>query len=415
MLLTEFSSLCVGDDWTKAFAAATEAIEAAGSGALRVPAGIYRTGPIRLTSNMKLTVEAGAEIRFFDDEDAFEPIELEFEGKASLCHTPCVYAEDAEFVTLSGEGTINGCGLKWWQRKWQNKLKYNRPYLVCFNRCKHVTVSGLTLTDSPVWTVHPLRCEHVTLRDLTIINPWDSPNTDGIDPDASKDVTINNCYIDVGDDCIAIKSGTENTPSLMPCERIIISDCHFIHGHGGVVLGSEMSGGVHDVLVTNCAFYHTDRGIRLKTRRGRGGSVSGLRASNLSMDGVMCAFVFNMYYFCGEDGKTPYVADKNALPFDKRTPSLSDVSITGVSVKNCTACAGYFYGLPESWIENVTISDVSVSFTDGKSDTPAMMADCPKMQRRGFYMRNTGNVSIGRVRFTGLIGEEFDTDKKNQI
>ena len=415
MLLTEFSSLCVGDDWTKAFAAATESIEAAGGGALRVPAGVYRTGPIRLTSNMKLTVEAGAEIRFFDDEDAFEPIELEFEGKASLCHTPCVYAEDAEFVTLSGEGTINGCGLKWWQRKWQNMLKYNRPYLVCFNRCKHVTVSGLTLTNSPVWTVHPLRCEHVTLRDLTIINPWDSPNTDGIDPDASKDVTINNCYIDVGDDCIAIKSGTENTPSLMPCERIIISDCHFIHGHGGVVLGSEMSGGVHDVLVTNCAFYHTDRGIRLKTRRGRGGSVSGLRASNLSMDGVMCAFVFNMYYFCGEDGKTPYVADKNALPFDKRTPSLSDVSITGVSVKNCTACAGYFYGLPESWIENVTISDVSVSFTDGKSDTPAMMADCPKMQRRGFYMRNTGNVSIGRVRFTGLIGEEFDTDKKNQI
>ena len=410
MYITDYASLSAGSDWSKAFQAAVSAIREAGGGVLKVPSGIYYTEPIRLTSHMKLEIEAGAEIRFFDNEARFRTIELEFEGIAGNCYMPCLYAEDAEYVTVTGEGTLNGQGAYWWQMLRSKTLKHNRPYLVCFNRCNHVTLSGLTLTNSPVWTVHPLRCQDVTLKDLRIINPADSPNTDGIDPDASSDVNILNCYIDVGDDCIAIKSGTEDTADRRPCERIVITGCHFLHGHGGVVLGSEMSGGIHDVLVSGCVFHQTDRGIRLKTRRGRGGSVSGVRANNLMMDGVMCPFVFNMYYFCGKDGKTPYVADKNALAADEKTPELSDVSITGVSVKNCTACAGYFYGLPESKVKSITISDVNIAFTDGKPATPAMMADCPKMSRRGFYLRNTEAVSISGLRFSGLVGEAFDSD-----
>ncbi len=405
MYISEFAKFRRGEDWTDAFAEAAKVIEKAGGGVLKVAAGVYETGPIRLVSRMKLEVEAGAEIRFTDDEDRFPAMELEFEGILGLCHTPCVYAEDAEFVTLTGEGTINGCGKAWWDRRWANALKHNRPYLVCFNRCKHVTISDLTLTNSPVWTVHPLRCDDVTIKDLRIINPYNSPNTDGIDPDASSDVTIQNCYIDVGDDCIAIKSGTENTPARRPCERIVITGCHFMHGHGGVVLGSEMSGGIHDVVVSDCVFRETDRGIRLKTRRGRGGEVSGLRACNLMMDGVMCPFVFNMYYFCGEDGKTFYVSDKAERPVDERTPRLSDVSITGVSIKNCTSCAGYFYGLPESPIDRVTLRDVKVSYSGDKAEKPAMMFDCPEMKHAGFYMRNTKNVTVADTDFSGLEGE----------
>ena len=410
MIITDFASYSVQGDWTMAFQAAVSAIEQAGGGVLRVPSGVYYTGPIRLTSHMRFEVEAGAEIRFFDDEKKFPTIELEFEGILGQAYTPCLYAEDAEFVTVCGDGTLNGQGAYWWKRHRNKELTVTRPYLVCFNRCKHVTISGLTLTNSPVWTVHPLRCDDVTIMDLRIINPWDSPNTDGIDPDACSDVSILNCSIDVGDDCIAIKSGTEDTLNKRPCERIVISGCHFIHGHGGVVLGSEMSGGIHDVVVSSCVFHQTDRGFRLKTRRGRGGSVSGLRASNLIMDGVMCPFVFNMYYFCGKKGKTPVVSDKNALPFDEGTPSLSDVNITGVSIRNCTACAGYFYGLPESKVKNVTISDVTVSYADGEPCTPAMMADCPQMQRRGFYLRNTEEVTLSKLRFSGLEGEAVDSD-----
>ncbi|MBQ3669120.1 MAG: glycoside hydrolase family 28 protein [Clostridia bacterium] len=411
MYITEFASYKRENDWTQAFKKAIEKLDAQGGGVLKVSAGVYYTAPIKLVSHMKLEIEAGAEIRFFDDLERFDVIDLEFEGILGKSYMPCLYAENAEFITVCGEGTLNGQGTKWWKLIRARELKCNRPYLVCFNRCRHVTISGLTLTQSPVWTVHPLRCSDVAIKDLRIINPSDSPNTDGIDPDGCEDVTIDNCYIDVGDDCIAIKSGTEDTIAPTPSCRIIISNCHFLHGHGGVVLGSEMSGGIHDVVVSNCVFHETDRGIRLKTRRGRGGDVSGLRVNNLMMDGVMCAFVFNMFYFCGKNGKTPYISNKLPQEINAGTPSLSDVSITGVSIKNCTACAGYFYGLPERPVDNVTISDVSVSFTDAEPATPAMMADCPKMQRRGFYLRNAKRVNISGLQFSGLEGPEFDTDE----
>ena len=412
MLITDFASYAVEGDWTEAFEAAIHAIREKGGGALKVPAGIYYTGPIRLTGNMKFEVEAGAEIRFFDDKSKFPTLDLEFEGIQGVCYMPCLYAEDEEFITVTGGGKLNGQGAYWWKLHREKTLDHSRPYLVCFNRCQHVSMSELTLTNSPVWTVHPLRCSDVTLRDLRILNPSDSPNTDGIDPDASSDVNIINCYIDVGDDCIAIKSGTEETPSRRPCERIVISGCHFLHGHGGVVLGSEMSGDIHDVLVSDCVFHKTDRGIRLKTRRGRGGTVSGLKANNLMMDGVMCPFVFNMFYFCGKNGKTPYVSDKQPREVGQGTPALRDVSITGVSIQNCTACAGYFYGLPESKVENVHISDVTVSFVESTPKTPAMMADCPEMSCRGFYLRNTSAVTLRNVRFHGLVGEVCDSDSE---
>ena len=141
--------------------------------------------------------------------------------------------------------------------------------------CERVLMDGFKVTNSPAWTIHPLRCENVTISGLTVINPADSPNTDGIDPDGCQDVRISDCTIDVGDDCIAVKSGTEKTPDRQPSERIIITNCHFLHGHGGVVLGSEMSGGVRNVVVSSCVFSGTDRGVRLKTRRGRGGAECG--------------------------------------------------------------------------------------------------------------------------------------------
>ncbi|MCH5286904.1 MAG: glycoside hydrolase family 28 protein [Christensenellaceae bacterium] len=399
-------------DWTEAFSAAISDLRRQGGGVLTVPPGDYLTAPIQLCGHMTFDIQSGATIRFLRDEAAFPKIPLEFEGIPKILPQPCIYAEDEEEIVITGGGTIDGQGGYWWRFIRKGDAKHIRPYLVCFNRCRHITLENVTLTNSPCWTVHPLRCQDVVIRGLRINNPADSPNTDGIDPNACQDVRIHDCTIDVGDDCIAIKSGTEDTPDRQPCERIIISNCHLLHGHGGVVLGSEMSGGIRNVLVSNCIFYETDRGVRLKTRRGRGGVVEGLRLTNLIMERVMCPFVFNMYYFCGERGNEKRVWDKAPYPVDESTPALRDVSITGVLARGCTACAGFFYGLSEMPVERVIMRDVLVEMEkDGKADCPAMMDGCPKMQGAGLFLRNARDVDLRGVKVVHVRGEELDVDE----
>ncbi len=405
-----------GKDWTEAFIRAIDDMKAQGGGVLTVPTGEYPTGSIRLYDNMTLNIESGAALRFHQDATAFPLIDLEFEGIAGQMHQSCIYAEKAKNVAVTGYGTVDGQGSYWWKQiREKGRTEYPRPYLVCFSDCEYVVLENVTLTNSPAWTVHPLRCRNVVIRGLNIKNPADSPNTDGIDPDGCQNVRIHDCTIDVGDDCIAIKSGTEATLNRVPSERIIITNCHFLHGHGGVVLGSEMSGDIRNVVVSSCVFYETDRGIRLKTRRGRGGTVEGIQLNNLVMEKVMCPFVFNMYYFCGADGKMKYVWDKAPYPVTERTPCLRDVAITGVRARKCTACAGFFYGLAEMPVEGVSMQDVVVEMTDGPYGRPAMMESCPEMQRNGFFLRNAVNVDIRGVKVLGVHGEWLDIDNSVQM
>ncbi len=405
-----------GMDWTEAFRAAVAELSAQGGGVLTVPPGTYPTGSIKLASHITLDVQNGAELRFLRDENAYPPIPLEFEGVPGLVHQACVFAEGAEDVRVTGDGLLNGQGDYWWQTLRDGALTHPRPFLVCFSGCRRVTVENVRLENSPCWTVHPLRCEDVCVRGVHIKNPADSPNTDGVNPNACRDVRIIGCVIDVGDDCIAIKSGTEDTPHLRACERIIISQCHFLHGHGGVVLGSEMSGGVKNVLVSDCVFYQTDRGVRLKTRRGRGGAVSGVQLSNLVMESVLCPFVFNMYYHCGKDGKTDYVRDKAPRPVDAGTPSLRDVAITNVTARACGACAGFFFGLPEMPVDGVMLQNVTVEMAkDAPGGTPAMMDGCPTMRGAGFFLRNARGVAFSGARVLGASGEPFDVDGSVEI
>lgn len=401
---------CAGMDWTQSFIHAIDDLKQQGGGVLKVPAGEYPTGSIRLYDDMTLEVQSGAVLRFHQDQDAFPLILLEYEGKAGLMHQACIYAEKAKNVVVTGHGTLDGQGEYWWARQRAKQNEHPRPYLVCFADCEHVVLENVTLCNSPAWTVHPLRCRNVVVRGLNIKNPADSPNTDGINPDACQDVRILDCTIDVGDDCIAIKSGTEDTPSRQPCERIIISNCHFLHGHGGVVLGSEMSGDIRNVVVSSCVFYETDRGIRLKTRRGRGGTVEGIQLNNLVMEKVMCPFVFNMYYSCGTDMSMRHVWEKVPYPVDQGTPCLRDVSITGVRARKCTACAGFFYGLAEMPVEGVSMQDVVVEMTDGPAGCPAMMSGCPEMQRAGFFLRNAVQVDLHGVKVCGVDGDWLDMD-----
>ncbi len=405
-----------GKDWSEAFENAVRDLEAAGGGVITVEAGEYPTGSIELKSHITLELKEGAVLRYLQTLEAFPLIELEFEGIPGQIYRPCIFARDSVDVKVTGKGTVDGQGSFWWKPFREKTLQYPRPYLVCFADCRDVTLEGVTLTNSPCWTVHPLRCENVLLKGLNIKNPYDSPNTDGIDPNCCRNVRIEDCTIDVGDDCIALKSGTEDTPVRMPCEEITVSGCRFLHGHGGVVLGSEMSGGVRNVYVKDCYFANTDRGVRLKTRRGRGGAVENVLLEDLTMEGVMCPFVFNMYYFCGKDGKLKRVWDKAAYPVDETTPALRNVTIQRVKAENCTACAAFFYGLTERPVEGVTFRDITVTMDEnGEAAAPAMMNDCPVMKQGGLFLRSAVGVRFENVKIENVQGAMWDIDESVEV
>ena len=216
----------------------------------------------------------------------------------------------------------------------------------------------------------------------------------------------------VGDDCITLKSGTEETPSPVPCENIVIANCLLVHGHGGIVIGSEMSGGVRNVTVTNSVFKGTDRGLRVKTRRRRGGCVENLRLSNLVMERVFCPFVFNMYYSCGTAEKDRWVWEKTPYPVDGGTPAFRNIRINGVTVVGATASAGFFYGLAESPIDGLSLTDCHIEMARGAApEKPAMMGNLEPMSARGFFLRNAKNVEFHNVTLKNADGEAYDTDE----
>ncbi len=356
-----------GKDWSEAFENAVRDLEAAGGGVITVEAGEYPTGSIELKSHITLELKEGAVLRYLQTLGAFPLIELEFEGIPGQIYRPCIFARDSVDVKVTGKGTVDGQGSFWWKPFREKTLQYPRPYLVCFADCRDVTLEGVTLTNSPCWTVHPLRCENVLLKGLNIKNPYDSPNTDGIDPNCCRNVRIEDCTIDVGDDCIALKSGTEDTPVRMPCEEITVSGCRFLHGHGGVVLGSEMSGGVQNIFVDNCTFMGTDVGLRFKSCRGRGGLVENIYCQHIRMMDIPSeAIVFNLFYSGKARGEEVSYDDEGngtpvALPaVDETTPVFRNIFISDVICKGAGR-AIYFNGLPEKRIENIQLSHVTVT------------------------------------------------------
>jgi len=395
---------------TETLQASIDAAAARGGGRVVVPAGVHRTGSLRLRSHVELHLEAGAVLEFVPDPDLYPVVTARWEGVDREIHAPCLYADDETGVAITGLGTIDGGGERWWQRAREGELAYPRPTLIGLHGCRQVTIRDVTLRNSPAWTVHPCRCEDVTISGIRIHNPSDSPNTDGIDPESCRNVRISDCHIDVGDDCIAIKAGTENAEQAVPCENVTITGCTMVHGHGGVVLGSEMSGGIRNVVISGCVFAGTDRGIRVKTRRGRGGVIEDIRVSNVVMDGVMCPFVVNPFYFCGPEGKEPRVRDRSAHPVDAGTPVLRRLHVAHVSARNVHAAVGWLYGLPEAPLEDVTFDDVTVSFADDAvPGVPAMADGVAQVVRGGLTL---GNVVASRfaVRVSGHDGPAVITD-----
>ena len=252
---------------------------------------------------------------------------------------------------------------------------------------------------------------------MTIINPADSPNTDGINPDSCRSVHISDCYISVGDDCITLKSGTEHEhpERYAPCRDITITNCTLERGHGGVVIGSEMSGGVKNVVISNCVFIGTDRGIRIKSRRGRGGVIEDIRVSNLIMDGVLCPFTINLYYHIGVLGDLR-VSDKSPRSVNEGTPRVRRVHFSHITARQVRYAAGFLYGLAEMPLEDISFTDVSISISEeADSGFPEMADDIPRMSQAGFFIRKAQRVRLGNVEVRGQKGPAFDIDDSTEV
>lgn len=407
-----------GESATAAIAAAIEAAAEAGGGTVYVPSGRFVSGAIILKSNIELRLSPGAEIKFSTDPADYPVVDSRWEGVLRQVHASCIFGSGLENVSVTGAGRLDGCGAPWWDkhRNRPEELEYPRPKLISFDDCKRVTIKDVNLFDSPSWTINPIRCTDVTVDNVSILNPADSPNTDGINPESCFNVRISNCNIDVGDDCIAIKAGTEDTAERVPCENITITNCTMVHGHGAVVLGSEMSGDIRNVVISNCVFKQTDRGIRLKSRRGRGGTVEDIRISNIVMEDVICPFILKLYYFCGPRGKDKYVWDKNPYPVTEETPCFRRIHFSNITARNVHAAAGFLYGLAERYISEISFTDIDISMAENAvPGIPAMMAGVTEMNNRGFYLGNVRDVLFRNVNIENHEGPAFYIENGEEV
>lgn len=356
-------------------------------GTIFFPAGNYTCGPIFMKSNITLLTDAGAIINFSDNFDDYLPmVTSQWEGVRVKTFASQIYAIDAKNISIKGEGHFEGHGKKWWDywykvsregltgSKWQQifedenkeillkneylpRMKsFLRPPMVLFYNCKDILIEGVSFSNPPFWTLVPVYSENIVIRGVTIDNPGDSPNTDGIDPCSCRNVKISDCHITVGDDCIVLKSGrdVDGRKAAMPTENVTITNCTMLNGHGGVVMGSEMSGDIRRITISNCVFEGTDRGIRFKTMRGRGGVVEEVRVSNIVMHNIIEeGVVLNMRY-----QKT------DQEPVSERTPTLRNIHISNISISGAKQGIA-IYGLEERSVDHVSFTDMFIQAEKG--------------------------------------------------
>ncbi len=391
---------------TKAMNDAIAAVHEAGGGRVVIPAGMWLTGPINLLSNVDLHTENGAFVLFSHNEEEYPLIRTSYEGEDRIRATSPIHGKDAENIAITGEGTFDGNGHLWrlvkrskmtngqWKQLlsrggvtkgegerevWfpsqssydghmakdikpdeENALErakpyfdYYRPVLVSLIGCRKVLLEGVTFQNSPAWNVHPLFCEHVTIRNVLIRNPWNAQNGDGLDLESCRYVEITGTRFDVGDDAICMKAG-KNAPARkipVPTEYVTIRDCIVYHGHGGFVVGSEMSRGLKNIRVENCTFVGTDIGIRFKSTLGRGGVVEDIVLDGIRMINIpKQAILFTMAYSGALD-------ESAVIPED--IPEFKNIVIKNISCQSCGQ-AIQVDGLKQLPIHDLYFEDVNI-------------------------------------------------------
>lgn len=404
---------------TEAFDKAMQSLSEKGGGTLLVPSGVWYTGPIVFRSNIRLYLDKGALILFSADFDDYPLVETVFEGlDTRRCQSP-ISGRNLENIAITGDGAINGSGHFWrplkkqkvteshWNKtiasggvfkrddywfptektlrgdaisdmnvprnlqteaEWDSVKDFLRPVMVSFIECKNVLLEGVLFENSPSWNLHPLMCENLIIDRVTVRNPSYAQNGDGLDLESCKNAIIVNSSFDVGDDGICIKSGKDEDGRrrARSTENVIVDNCRVFKGHGGFVVGSEMSGGVKNIVVSNCQFLGTDVGLRFKSRRGRGGVVENIYISNISMfDIITDSFLFDLYYGGKsasevlEDGDTPST-EKTIPPVTEETPAFRNIYVKNLVSRNARR-AMFFNGLPEMNITNINVENAIIT------------------------------------------------------
>ncbi len=451
--LTDFGG--VGDGVTlntEAFAKAMRHLFDEGGGHLNVPSGIWLTGPVEILSNCDLHVTENAIVIFDPDRDFYPIIETVFEGlDTRRCESP-IHAQDAKNISITGGGVFDGSGEAWrmvkrekltageWAKlisgggvvsedgriwypdegfakavkesnmnvpvgertesEWNEIKSFLRPNMVQLRNCENVLLEGCTFQNSPCWNVHLLLCKNLLINRINVRNPYYSQNGDGIDIDSCEGVLLANSTFDVGDDGICIKSGkdADGRRRNRPCKNLIIDNCTVFHGHGGFTVGSEMSGGVENIKVSNCRFLGTDVGLRFKSKRGRGGVVKNIYISDIYMKDIVADGILFDLFYGGKDAvmlsEEGYVEqfEQPSMPVDETTPEFRDIHIQRIYC-NGAARAIFFNGLPEMPVHNVSITD------------------CTMTANTGIDIRNSSDITLTRVKCYPKTGQAVSTYK----
>ena len=405
------------------------------NGAVLIPDGTYYVCPLFLRSNITIYLSKNAVLLGNTDRNNYPILPgmtytcdekdeynlASWEGNPLTGFASLITGVNVSNVKIVGLGTINCNADKsdWWVNVRERRIAW-RPRGVFLNNCDNVSLVGFTIKNTPSWNLHPYFSTNLKFIDLNVENPKDSPNTDGCDPESCKNVDIIGVDFSVGDDCIAIKSGKiyMGKTYKKPSENFNIRNCSMNFGHGAIVLGSEMSGGIKNITVSQCLFNHTDRGLRIKTRRGRGKDaiIDGITFENIKMDGVLTPLVINMFYYCDPDGHTEYVYSKEKYPVDDRTPYLGQFHFKDIVCENVNVAAGTFYGLPELGIKSITLENIDFKYSDNPvAGRPAMMDFLDEMKGKGLIFYNVDEVNIKNVKFENFKDVEYSFENVKTI
>jgi len=393
---------------TQAFASAIAACATAGGGRVLVPEGRWLTGPIHFKSNIELHLAAGSEIIFSDTFEDYLPVVRARTGGVEIYnYSPLVYARDCENVAITGPGTLNGNGRAWWdwktletkeliqleprgvpveQRIYGNTKDAVRPNFVVFYNCKNVLFEGFTIGGSPCWTLHPVYCENLIIRRVNV--DTDGPNNDGIDPDSCRNVLIEHCTFSTGDDCVVLKSGYNEDGWRVgrATENVVMRHCSSKRGHGGLVIGSEMSGGVRNVYMHDCEFDGTDRAVRIKSRRGRGGVVENITAERLRVKNMKREVVImNMDY-----------ASDRTKPTNEKAPMFRRITVRDVVCEGAPV-AIRLTGMEDSLIEDIVFENLTIASV------------------KGVIAQHVKGVSFKNVAIETQSGPVFDLDNASAV
>lgn len=445
---------------TEAINNAIKAVSEKGGGKVVIPEGLWLTGPVVLQNNVNLHVEKNALVLFSGDADLYPLVRTSFEGLDMLrCQSP-ISAMNAENIAITGYGVLDGSGDSWrpvkrnkmtdgqWKSllksggvvdesgkvwypnegalkasiltgskekreisdsEWEGMKRWLRPVLLSIVKSKRVLLEGVTFRNSPSWCLHPLSCEDLTLNGVKVFNPWYSQNGDALDVESCKNVVVTNSLFDAGDDAICIKSGKDADGRRRgePCENVLVKNNTVLHGHGGFVVGSEMSGGVRNVYVADCTFIGTDVGLRFKSTRGRGGVVENIYVDNINMINIPGdALIADLYYAVKDapDAPVPAVTEE--------TPSFKNIHISNISCKGAGR-AMFLNGLPEMPIENFSVRNMRITdaqkgaFINKVAGVTLENIEIETADNTYLQVENTTNITID--------GKEYDKISEKRL